>query len=97
MCGMRNIVGKRVKLARFQFQPRLTQAGLAAKLQLDQWDIDRAGVAKIEIGIRQVTDIELMKLAKALNVTAAWLLGENANKDQHAEQNFGGDANVNDK
>lgn len=54
----------------------MTQAQLAAKLQLDQWDIDRAGVAKIEIGIRQVTDIELVKLAKALDVSAAWLLGE---------------------
>ena len=54
----------------------MTQAQLAAKLQLDQWDIDRAGVAKIEIGIRQITDIELVKLAKALDVSAAWLLGE---------------------
>jgi transcriptional regulator with XRE-family HTH domain len=54
----------------------MTQAELAAKLQLDQWDIDRAGVAKIEIGIREVRDIELVKLAKALNVSASWLLGE---------------------
>ncbi|MCG3209291.1 MAG: hypothetical protein FOGNACKC_02912 [Anaerolineae bacterium] len=78
-------MGRRVKLARSQLKPRLTQAELAAKLQLDRWDIDRAGVAKIEIGIRQVTDIELLKLASALNVTAAWLLGEAANRKQHAE------------
>lgn len=54
----------------------MTQADLAAKLQLDHWDIDRAGVAKIEIGIREVRDIELVKLAKALNVSTSWLLGE---------------------
>lgn len=76
MCFMRNIIGKRVKLARNQIKPRMTQADLAAKLQLDQWDIDRAGVAKIEIGIREVRDIELVKLAKALNVSTSWLLGE---------------------
>ena len=76
MCYMRNMVGARVKLARNQIKPRMTQADLAAKLQLDHWDIDRAGVAKIEIGIREVRDIELVKLAKALNVSAAWLLGE---------------------
>jgi transcriptional regulator with XRE-family HTH domain len=73
---MRNIVGKRVKLARSQFRPRMTQTDLAARLQLDHWGIDRAGVGKIEIGIRQVTDIELVKLAKVLNVSASWLLGE---------------------
>ncbi|KAA3658656.1 MAG: XRE family transcriptional regulator [Chloroflexi bacterium] len=76
MCYMRNIVGRRVKLARTKIKPRMTQADLAAKLQLDDWDIDRVGVAKIEVGIRQVTDYELVKLAKALNVSAAWLLGE---------------------
>lgn len=76
MYCMRNMVGKRVKEVRLRQQPKMTQAQLAAKLQLDQWDIDRAGVAKIEIGIRQVTDIELVKLAKALDVSAAWLLGE---------------------
>jgi transcriptional regulator with XRE-family HTH domain len=75
---MRNIIGSQVKQARSQFKPKMTQADLAARLQLDQWDIDRAGVAKIEVGIRQVTDMELVKLAKALDVSAAWLLGETA-------------------
>lgn len=78
MYYMRNMVGKQVKQARAQFKPRMTQADLAAKLQLDHWDIDRAGVAKIETGIRQVTDIELVKLAKALNVSTSWLLEEEA-------------------
>ena len=77
MFRMKNIVGERVRQARKQFQPRLTQADLAARLQLEDWDIDRGGVAKIETGIRQVTDVEVVKLAKALQVSAGWLLGEN--------------------
>jgi transcriptional regulator with XRE-family HTH domain len=76
MFPVRNIIGKQVKMARHRFKPRMTQAALAVRLQLDDWDIDRSGVAKIELGLRQVTDIEVMKLAKALNVSASWLLGE---------------------
>jgi hypothetical protein len=38
--------------------------------------IDRFNVAKIEVGIREVTDIELVKLAKVLGVSVAWLVGE---------------------
>ena len=75
---MRNIVGTRVKAARQRFTPRMTQAALAAKLQLDDWDIDRAGVGKIEVSIREVRDIELVKLARALEVSPAWLLGEDS-------------------
>ena len=76
MFCMRNIVGPRVKLARHRFDPRMTQDALALRLQLDGWDISRTGVAKIELGIRQVTDVEVVRLVKALKVSAAWLLGE---------------------
>lgn len=77
MLRMRNnIVGERVKLARIRYRPKMTQYDLAAKLDLEDWGIGRSGIAKIEIGIRQVTDIEVTKLAKALNVSPSWLLGE---------------------
>ena len=76
MFSMRNIIGERVQEARYKQPGKITQADLAAKLQLAGWNIDRSGVAKIENGFRQVTDIEIIKLAKALNVSAAWLLGE---------------------
>jgi hypothetical protein len=36
--------------------------------------INRVGIAKIEIGLRYVRDFELLILAKALNVSATWLL-----------------------
>ncbi len=77
---MKNIVGKRVKQARLRSKPRITQADLAARLQMMGWEIDRAGVAKIEIGLRQVTDVEVDKLAKALKVSITWLFGDQNQK-----------------
>lgn len=69
-----NIVGPRVRQARRN--ANLTQADLAARLQLRGLRIDRAGVAKIEGGMRQVSDIELKAIADALGVRAAWLLDD---------------------
>lgn len=77
MFHMRNIVGPRVRKARAQSVPRLTQARLAARLQVDGWNIERSGIGKIEAGLREVTDFELLRLARALNVSVSWLLGEN--------------------
>ena len=46
----------------------MTQADLARALQLKGLKIDRAGVAKIEGGYRQVSDVELVVIAEALEV-----------------------------
>ncbi len=70
-----NLVGERVKKARGSAQPPLTQDGLAKKLAKLGISIDRAGVAKIETGIRGVLDFELVALAKSLGVKVTWLLG----------------------
>ncbi len=72
--GMRNIVGKRVQEARRKFKPPLSQEELAARLELGGWKISRGTLSKIEAGIRQVTDIEVMILAKTLKVSPEWLL-----------------------
>jgi len=71
-----NVVGPAVRKVRLGKQPPLTQEHVAIKLQVLGWDIDRFGVSKIERGKRQVTDRELLVLAEALDVSAAWLLGE---------------------
>jgi HTH-type transcriptional regulator, cell division transcriptional repressor len=73
---IRNLVGPRVREARQRFEPRLTQAQLAVRLQVAGYSLDRVAVAKIEIGLREVTDIELVALAAALRVSAGWLLRE---------------------
>jgi HTH-type transcriptional regulator, cell division transcriptional repressor len=69
-----NLVGERVKEARAVAKPPLTQDGLSKKLSKLGVSIDRAGVAKIETGIRGVLDFELVALAKALGVKVTWLL-----------------------
>ena len=70
-----NLVGERVKEARAAAKPSLTQEELSKKLsKLGVW-IDRAGIAKIETGIRGVLDFELVAFAKALGVKVTWLLG----------------------
>jgi hypothetical protein len=73
--SFQNLVGERVKQARGATNPALTQIGLSRKLSKLGVNIDRAGVAKIETGIRGVLDFELIALAKALNVKVTWLLG----------------------
>lgn len=69
-----NLVGERVKEARAAAKSPLTQEGLSKKLSKLGVSIDRAGIAKIETGIRGVLDFELVALAKALGVKVAWLL-----------------------
>jgi ribosome-binding protein aMBF1 (putative translation factor) len=70
-----NVVGKRVREARSQAQPPLTQEELSKKLAKLGVSIDRAGIAKIETGIRGVLDFEVVALAKALGVQVTWLVG----------------------
>ena len=70
-----NLVGLRVKQARLALKPPLTQAVLSRKLAKLGVNIDRAGIAKIEVGIRGVLDFEVVALAKALDVKVTWLVG----------------------
>jgi transcriptional regulator with XRE-family HTH domain len=43
-----------------------TQESLAAKLQVEGWDVSRESVAKLEAQFRRVPDCELLFLAKVL-------------------------------
>ena len=72
----RNIVGQRVREARRNAKPRITQEELIARLQVLGITIDQSTLSKIENNQRPVTDIEVVALAKALRVAAGWLLGE---------------------
>lgn len=72
----RNVIGERVRLARERAKPLITQADLAARLQIEGLRIERVTISKIETGYREVTDVEAIAIAKALGVTVSWLLGE---------------------
>lgn len=72
----RNIIGERVRMARERAKPSVTQADLAARLQVEGLRLERVTISKIETGYREVTDVEAMAIAKALGVTVSWLMGE---------------------
>jgi len=60
---------------------RLSQAELAARMQVSGVTIEREAISKIETGDRFVTDYELMTFSKVLKAPIEWLIGEN-----HSEQ-----------
>lgn len=74
-----NLVGSRVREARYFSHPKLTQVDLASKLQIRGLNIDQSQVSKIESGIRPVSDLEVVVLARLFNVSSSWLLGETDN------------------
>lgn len=72
--GKKNISGDRIHQARTTM--RLSQADLAARMQVNSVTIEREAISKIETGDRFVTDYELKMFAKVLNVSIEWLVGQ---------------------
>ncbi len=70
----KNIIGPRLKQARKEHRPPLTQDQLSGRLAVAGVSLDRAAIAKIEGGIRYVLDYELKALASVLDVSVDWLL-----------------------
>ena len=64
LASKQNLVGPQVR--RLRMAAGLSQEALAAKLQLAGWDLSRAGLSKIEAGLRRVNDAEAWVLAKVL-------------------------------
>lgn len=76
----RNVVGPRVRRARKNMRPPITQGELAARLQVMGFEVNQATISKIEKQFRPVLDVEVVALAKALGVTLAWLFEEEDRK-----------------
>lgn len=72
--GKKNLCGDRIREARLK--ERLSQADLAAKVQVEGVALERDSISRIEIGTRFVTDYELKIFAKVLHVKMEWLLKE---------------------
>ena len=70
--GLKNICGKRVRKGRRL--RGMTQADLAAKMQLAGVMLDRDSISRIELGVRFVADYELRALAQCLRVPVDFLL-----------------------
>ncbi len=57
-----------INVRKLREEKGLTQEQFAAKCNLIGWDISRGTLAKIESKVRRITDIEVILLAKALNL-----------------------------
>ena len=69
--GRKNLCGDRVREA--MARKRMTQADLAAQLQIAGITMERDSVSRIEIGTRFVADFELVVIADVLGVSLDWL------------------------
>ena len=69
--GRKNLCGERVREARAR--RKITQADLAARLQVAGITMERDSISRIEIGTRFVTDYELVVLSEILGVSLEWL------------------------
>ena len=72
--GRKSVCGKRLHEARVK--NGISQADLAARLQVKGITIERDSISRIEIGTRFVADYELMVLSEILGVSVDWLLGK---------------------
>ena len=71
--GQKNISGRRIREARQK--SKLSQAELAAKMQVNGIIIERVCISRMEKGTRFIPDYELLMYAKVLGVPVTWLLG----------------------
>ncbi len=76
--GERNLVGARVTEARLR--QGMKQNELLARLQVAGIEISIPALSLLEGQKRPVSDIELVALSKALNVSVEWLLGIDSKK-----------------
>lgn len=72
--GRKNISGERVHQRRTTL--RISQADLAARLQVRGVTVEREAISKIETGDRFIADYELAALAEVLGVSLDWLIGK---------------------
>lgn len=72
--GKRNISGERIHQRWTTL--RLSQADLAARMQVRGVTIEREAISKIETGDRFVTDYEFIVFAEVLGVSMEWLAGK---------------------
>ena len=75
--GRNNVCGKQVAV--FRSKKHWSQRELADALQIAGLDVDKNAIQRIEAGKRFVTDIELIYLARVLDVKITDLLQKDNN------------------
>ena len=69
---LKNIAGREIQ--RLRIARHWSQNDLAAACQVTGWDISRGTLAKIEAGVRCVSDMEVVMLAKVIGTAPSDLL-----------------------
>ena len=69
----KNYIGDRIRKARNEAKPLITQNELIARLEILGIFINQSSLSKIENGSRPVSDIETSAFAEALRVPIPWL------------------------
>lgn len=72
--GKNNLCGENIRRLRLDHPTKLSQKGLADKLQLHGIDIDKNAIQRIECGKRFVTDIELKAFSEIFDVSLDYLI-----------------------
>lgn len=72
LSGDKNLIHQR--LIEIRKQQGISQRGLAHKLQLAGYDIDKNVITRIETNKRYVTDIEIAAFASVLHVSCSYLI-----------------------
>ena len=67
--GRNNLCGENIYRLRLSYPTKLSQRGLADKMQLIGIDVDKNAIQRIECGKRFVTDIELKGFAEIFGVS----------------------------
>ena len=73
--GKMNLIGPRVRQRRVELE--LSRDTVCARIQIstgNRWEIDHRDLWKIEAQRRACTDVEMVEIAKALEVEAGWLM-----------------------
>lgn len=73
----RNLIGRRIRLARLKCSPTVSQDDLAGRLAARGIVLDQTAISRIENQTRYLMDYEIAAIAKSLKVSVGWLFGEN--------------------
>ena len=78
--GRNNIAGSNIASLRKASEPKLSQRGLADRMQLEGVDLDKNAIQRIDSGQRFVTDIELKVFARIFHVSCEDLLDDTSSR-----------------
>lgn len=74
--GERNVIGPRIRKARRESRPAVSQEDLAARLAIRGVYFDRSAISRMEGGLRFIRDYEIIAIADALGVPIGALFGQ---------------------